>query len=163
MSDDPGAVQDAAPVPTTHIIPADDAEGGGYAVVMHMGQEVRAFLADTMDRARKVMVDLGMNVFGLDQDTAEQTADAAVQKHADAAAAAVETPDPAAVADTTDADAASMPDASVPVPEAGGSVATSDVGFDAGAPPSSTGPMQDDDPPEDDDAAAVAEGKDSSG
>jgi hypothetical protein len=69
----------AAAVPDTAVVPRAD---GSHIGVMHLGDKVRSFVAADVARLRKVMVDLGMNEFGLDQPTAEKVADGAVDQAA---------------------------------------------------------------------------------
>jgi hypothetical protein len=81
MSDNPSSL------PNTQIVANPE---GGYIGLMHLGDKLRSFMSGEMDRVRKLMVDVGLNEFGLDQPTAEGVADAAVQKHVDDAAASVQ-------------------------------------------------------------------------
>jgi hypothetical protein len=85
MSDDGETQEEAAPLPTAQVLARD--KEGDYIGLMHLSDTVRSFIAPTMDRVRKVMVDLGLNEFGLDQPAAESVADAAVQSHVDEAEA----------------------------------------------------------------------------
>lgn len=82
----------AAPVPQATLVARNE---GGYVGLMHLGDTVRHFIANDIAHARKLFAACGLSEFGMDQESADAVADAAVQDHADAAVAEFAAAEPA--------------------------------------------------------------------